>query len=137
MFDRARIGLIALFVAAACSLPNGPQEIVWDKEACAHCRMHVGDKRFAVQIQTTDGRVFNFDDPGCAFKFREKNELPIHAVWYRHAGEDRWIAEADARFVRGAETPMGFGFAAIDRPLLESVTSERAAAILREERRLP
>ena len=37
------------------TLPEGPVPVVWDGEVCGHCKMHVGDPRFAAQLQTTGG----------------------------------------------------------------------------------
>ncbi len=58
--------LAAVFVVRASErLPDAPQAVVWDREACAHCHMHVGEPGFAAQAIDEHGRVYNFDDPGC------------------------------------------------------------------------
>src|SRR5690348_11837222 len=82
--------LIAVLVAAvgaavwrANRLPEGPEPIAWDREACAFCRMHVGDPRFAAQLQTRDGPVRNYDDPGCLLADQAESRLPLHALWFR------------------------------------------------------
>ena len=66
------VALIAIGVAFVrfnqVTLPQGPVPVVWDGEVCGHCKMHVGDPRFAAQLQTTAGDVLNFDDPGCLFE---------------------------------------------------------------------
>ena len=43
------------------TLSDGPVPIVWDSQVCAHCKMHVGDPRFAAQLHTTEGDVMSFD----------------------------------------------------------------------------
>ncbi|MBW2224019.1 MAG: hypothetical protein JRF54_07310 [Deltaproteobacteria bacterium] len=53
------------------TLPEGAVPVVWDGEVCQHCKMHVGDPRFAAQVQTTSGDILNFDDPGCLFDYED------------------------------------------------------------------
>ena len=118
-----RIGGVAVAVAVAVvglvvwrlqALPDGPVEIAWDHEACAHCHMHVGEPRFAAQLQLTDGRIFNFDDPGCALRYVAENpRLKVHALWFHDSREDRWRARSDIAFVAVGVTPMGYGLGAV------------------------
>lgn len=98
----------------AQQLPAGVVPVAWDKEACAHCRMHVGERGFAAQLQLADGRVLNFDDPGCLFGWQEANPAKVHATWLHHHTEDRWLSREQAGFVAAHPTPMGFGIAAVD-----------------------
>ena len=65
----AAVVFVTVNVSGGVSLPTGPVDVVWDHEICAHCRMHVGDPAFAVQVQTVAGEVMNFDDVGCAFQW--------------------------------------------------------------------
>lgn len=124
--ERGRIGLIlgaiglvavGFFVAVTLlqSLPEGPVAVVWDKEPCAWCHMHVGERAFAAQLQTRDRQVLNFDDPGCLFHYvHEHPDLDVHALYFHHLREERWVAADQAGFVRVSPTPMGFGFGAVD-----------------------
>ena len=107
-------GAVAWSVAASGSLADGPVDLVWDKAACAACSMHVGEPPFAAQLQTKDGRTHAFDDPGCLFLFVEEQRPEVHATWFRHCREDRWIAGSAVAFARIEKTPMGFGFGAVD-----------------------
>ena len=109
----ARRALVWLACIAACrSVPDAPTQIAYDREACAHCHMLIGDPRYAAQLVTDDGDVLDFDDPGCALAYLAEVHPRVHRLWFRDASGDRWIAAADVRFVRGADTPMGSGFAA-------------------------
>lgn len=124
----ARAGKIGLAVAAALALaaagvfvlgrsqalPDGPQDVVWDHTACAECRMSVTDRGYAAQMQTRDGRVLDFDDPGCLFRWERHETAPVHAVWFRHVREDRWLAAAKAGFVTSGPSPMGYDLGAVD-----------------------
>lgn len=92
----------------------GPVPVIWDKTACAHCRMHIGEPAFAAQLQTEDGRVLDFDDPGCLFELVDKQQPAIRAAYFRHVDEDRWLPRDGAGFVERSPTPMGYGLGAVD-----------------------
>lgn len=95
------------------TLPSGPVPIVWDGEVCGHCKMHVGDPRFAAQLQTADGIVLSFDDPGCLFEYLAANDAERHALYFRNHEGDGWLVESEAAFVSVADSPMGYGIAAV------------------------
>lgn len=107
-------GAIAFGVAAAVALPDGPVAVVWDKAACAHCSMHVGEPGFAAQLTGKDGRTLFFDDPGCLLQFQDQQRPDVHAIWFRHADQDRWLPAAAVAFAVVARSPMGFGLQAVD-----------------------
>ena len=105
---------LGLFLVRAEAPPEGPQEVVWGKQACGHCRMHVSEPAFAAQLHTTDGDVLHFDDPGCLFELVQADAPKIHALWFHHVREDRWVKGDAAGFVEIDPTPMGFGVGAVD-----------------------
>jgi len=108
--------LLVAALAACGGPPEGPEPVAWDREACARCRMLIGDPRFAAQLQTRDGRVLNFDDPGCLLRFRAERDPEVQALWFHHHREDRWIRGDRVAFVDpGGPTPMGYGLAAVAR----------------------
>lgn len=117
-------------LSAALTPPDGPAPLAWDREACAHCRMHVGDRRFAAQLQTTDGRVLNFDDPGCLFKYAAEHRPSERARYFRHLTEDRWVPGAAASFVPAEGSPMGYGLGAIDRRAGAMTSTAASAQVL-------
>ncbi len=131
----AAVGALALALVQAQRLPQGPQPVAWDREPCAHCHMHVGDPRFAAQLQTADGRVLAFDDPGCLIAYRAARRPEVHAVWFRHLREDRWIAGDDVGVVSVAESPMGFGLGAVDGEEPGALTYAAAAGRVAKEAR--
>lgn len=129
---RRLLGLVVLALALdACGPPEGPQPIVWDREPCAHCRMLISDAAFAAQLHLADGAVESFDDPGCLFARLELRHPRVHALWFHHMREDRWLPGDGVAFVRGAKTPMDFGFGAVDPGTPESISSEAVRAELR------
>lgn len=115
----AALGIVlaaVLLVLAPSGTPGkGPVPIAYDHEACAACRMSIGEPRFAAQIQTTDGRVLDFDDPGCLMTY-EKHEHPKEAaVWFHDSKGTDWIRARDVGFVEGGPTPMGYNLVAVNR----------------------
>jgi copper chaperone NosL len=97
------------------TIADGPVDIVWDSETCGHCKMHVGDPRFAAQLHTTDGTVMSFDDPGCMFDYLEAHELSVHAVYFRNHQADGWLTESEVAFLPVDDSPMGYGIAAVPK----------------------
>jgi hypothetical protein len=102
------------------TLPEGPVPVVWDGEVCPHCKMHVGDPRFAVQLQTIDGEVMNFDDPGCLFAYLQSHEVIRHALYFRNHEADGWLSEAEVGFLPVEDSPMGYGIRAVPRAAPEA-----------------
>jgi hypothetical protein len=105
------VGLVALLLVA-CAAARRPIDPVWGKVACAHCRMLVGDARFAAQALTVDGDRHYFDDLGCLVGWeREHADTAVSDRWVRLADADAWVPAADARFAEGFRTPMDSGWA--------------------------
>ncbi len=114
---------------------RGPVPIIWDQEACAHCHMHIGEPAFAAQIQTYDGRVLDFDDPGCLFEYESAQHPEEKAVYFHHVSDDRFIADVEVAFVHKNPSPMGYGLAAVDRgaPGAISLAQAREEALSRKK----
>ena len=94
-------------------LPEGAAPVVWDQEVCGHCKMHVGDPRFAAQLQTEAGDVLSFDDPGCMFDYLSEHDAAVHALYFRNHLADGWLSEAEAGFLPVDDSPMGYGIRAV------------------------
>ena len=91
---------------------DGPVPIAWDREQCAECRMHIGDPRFAAQLQTEQADVLNFDDPGCALRYLAREAPRVHALYFHDHEEDTCLPSDRAAFVRVSPSPMGYDLAA-------------------------
>lgn len=135
--------LVTLLCAVALGLagcerdvPTGPVPIAWDKEVCAECRMLVGEPKFAVQLQSTEGEVLNFDDPGCALRYLATHKPPLHALYFHHAREDRWLTQAQVGFTRASPSPMGYDLGAVPKSTSGALSLEAASQLVlrREER---
>lgn len=118
------IALVAVAVVAVrfnqVTLSEGAVPVVWDSEVCGDCKMHVGDPRFAAQLQTTAGDVLNFDDPGCLFDYLESHDVLTHAVYFRNYDEDGWLPEAEVGFLPVKDSPMGYGIRAVSKETPEA-----------------
>lgn len=121
------VGLVWL-IARLQGPPSGPQPVVWDRTACAECRMAVSEPRYAAQLQTRDGRVLDFDDPGCLFLYQAATAPAVHAVYFHHCREERWLSAAEAGFVGAGPSPMDFNLGAVDREEAGAITVEAARA---------
>jgi len=117
---------VALFIVRAEAPPEGPQPVVWGKQACGHCRMHVSEPAFAAQLHTGQGDVLHFDDPGCLFELLRKDKPSVHALWFHHVSEDRWINGQAVGFIGVEPTPMGFGLGAVDASQPGAMTLDAA-----------
>lgn len=122
----ATVSTLAYAGLAAREIPDGPVEVVWNKAACAHCRMHLGEPPFAAQVVTTDGRIAMFDDPGCLFEWVHETQPDVHAMWFHELRGDGWLADEDTAFVAVEATPMGFGLGAVRRDTTGAIDIETA-----------
>lgn len=126
----AVLGAAAFVLFRLAAPPSGPVAVPWDRVACAHCRMLVSNAPFAGQLHTKAGEVLFFDDPGCLLLHRAERDDP-GAAFFHDSRAERWLSEERVGFVPGAETPMDYGFAAVDRAAVPSALSaaEALAAI--------
>jgi copper chaperone NosL len=113
IFAALAVALLALVLFRLAAPPTGPVEPAWDRVACARCRMLLTDPRYAAQLHTPAGEVLFFDDPGCLLLYRAEQRAAPAAAFFHDSAGGGWLAEAEARFVPAAETPMGHGFAAV------------------------
>jgi hypothetical protein len=134
--------LVSAVVVVACEDASTPVDPVWGKQACASCAMVVSDPRFASEVGTREGARLFFDDPGCMASWVRMHGGEAEHAWVRSAagpsGGSTWIDAHGARFVRGQQTPMGYGFAPAESgdaawSDVEAEAARRAAP----ERRLP
>ena len=130
------VAVLALGIAVTLGqgLPDGPVPVAWDEEACAECRMHVGNPAYAAQLQTRDGDVLNFDDPGCLLRYRATRHPKVHAVYFHAQQGERWLRESEVAFVRADDTPMGYGLAAVPRRTTGAVSLRQAAKMVAARR---
>jgi hypothetical protein len=108
----AVVGLATVLVIRAQRLPVLVRPILWDREVCAQCGMTISDPRFACQLQTSEGNVYDFDDPGCLLTFLHRHQLRVRAIYFHSLDGRAWLKYPDVAFLRGQQTPMGYGLGA-------------------------
>jgi copper chaperone NosL len=120
---------------AACS--HGPDPIRYGKDACAHCKMTIMDKRFSAELITAKGKVFKFDAAECMAGFLKENPAiaaDAKSVFlvndFTNPGQF-----TDARksfFLRDSSlsSPMGGNLAAFQsRPAAETAKRDKSAQV--------
>lgn len=66
---------LGLLASSACSTDIRPQTIAYGKEQGAYCRMTISDPRFAAQLISKKGRVYNFDDAHCLLAYIHEGNI--------------------------------------------------------------
>lgn len=101
-----------LFIMSGCGTKEiEPRAIDEKNDICIECNMGVADDQFATQLVTEKGKVFTFDDIGCMFEWKEKNEHEVIAAEFVRDYETlEWLKLEDAVYVYHPEiyTPMAF-----------------------------
>lgn len=121
----AVVGVI-LVVRGGHSIPDEVQPIEWNRQACSHCQMLIGDPHHAAQLITEEGEVMSFDDPGCALRYLEDHHPAVHRLWF-HAGiGDRWLPSDRVSFTTNGTTPMGSGLIAVEPGTPHAIDLEAA-----------
>jgi copper chaperone NosL len=105
--------VLAVAAGAGCAPADGPQPIVYDREPCSHCRMLISEARFAAQLETSEGEVQSFDDPGCLLAALAERKPELGTLWFHHVREDRWLAGDQVAFEETGHSPMGYGLGAV------------------------
>ncbi|QJC53016.1 hypothetical protein HGI30_16515 [Paenibacillus albicereus] len=122
--------LLTMLVLAACGTKEyGPVPIDESVDKCAICNMTVQDDAFAVQLTTTEGKTFKFDDIGCMNDWKAKNaSSKIGGEYVRDYNDKEWIAYGDAYYVydKDFKTPMAYGVVSFkDKAAAEAFAQEQ------------
>lgn len=125
------IAAIAVALQQQSASERGPRPIVWGQEPCAHCRMLIGEAGHAAQVVLRDGSAKSFDDPGCLMRYLEQAPDEVAETYFHHGREPRWLRAPEVFFVRGAQTPMGFGLVAADPGTPGALSWSQAVAEVR------
>ena len=92
------------------------QEVHWDRDMCARCKMVTSDRHHAVQvIDPKTGKSYMFDDIGCALLWFEDEKISWKdqaKIWITDVDTGKWIDARNAFYDTGNVTPMAYGFAA-------------------------
>jgi copper chaperone NosL len=108
------VALVVLTAVACEPSADTPVDPVWGKQACAHCGMIVGERRYAAELTRADGARAFFDDDGCMVAFLREEQATPRRLWVHDADSERWLEASSARYEEAGRTPMDFGFVAHD-----------------------
>ena len=123
---------------------GAPEKIHWDRDMCERCKMAVSERKFAAEIiDLKTGKVYKFDDIGCATLWLDEEKIPWKKsaiIWVTDAKTGKWIDARKARYVEGAITPMAYGISAYTEQTLPkgsiSIDFEAAAQKIKEIEKL-
>jgi copper chaperone NosL len=106
--------ILAAVLVSACAA--GPQQAHWGVEECTHCRMVIGDERFAGQVVDRRGNTFKFDALECMAAWLAEERpasAELHSIWVA-SGREGWVRVEDASFLHSdaLRSPMGSGYSA-------------------------
>lgn len=105
-------------------------------DACPYCNMTILDARYAAQMVSSTGKIFNYDDVGCLLDHvlgyggpkATPKELYVADFATSERKEARFVPVAQAHFLFNARirTPMGVGLLAFSKAAgLEAYLKER------------
>ena len=116
---------------------HAPDPILYGKDACAHCKMTIMDKRFSAELITAKGKVSKFDAAECMAGFLKENPAIADDARSVFLVNDFTVSGqfSDARkcfFLRDSSlsSPMGGNLAAfLSRSAAEAAKKDRSAQI--------
>ncbi|MFM2416570.1 MAG: hypothetical protein RL385_1293 [Pseudomonadota bacterium] len=109
----ARLLILSVFALAACTrTPFEPEDPLWGKQPCDHCRMLVSEPVPAAQAVLADGSRKHFDDVGCLAAFLRGRDRTGVLAWVRGPDGKTWVNAFTAQYGTGRRTPMDYGFLA-------------------------
>jgi copper chaperone NosL len=129
------ITMVLCYFLTACS--NAPDPIRYGKDACAHCKMTIMDKRFAAELITAKGKVFKFDAAECMAGFLKENPAiadDSKSVFLVNdfSKPGQFTDARKSFFLRDSSlsSPMGGNLAAfLSRPAAEAAKKDRSAQV--------
>ena len=92
------------------AIPIKPKEY-----QCSECSMDVEELKYAVQLISQNGNTYFYDDIGCLVLWLEKHSPDTHSILTQTMQSNHWIPVEKAWYSRIAPTPMGYGFAALEK----------------------
>ncbi len=109
--------VLPLLSACGSDKQGGPGKVRWDRQVCERCAMALSDWRFAAQVRSGEdpGKLFRFDDIGCAVIWLDKQSWKNHPdteIWVNDSRSGDWIDAKLAWYLEGAHSPMGFNLSA-------------------------
>ncbi len=103
-----------------------PRQPNFDRDVCHVCKMGLTDLPYNVQAINEYGEVRWYDDLGCLsedirdWDFEQwKGEK--YKIWIQDAETGKWIDAEKAWYRFGDETPMGYGYGALEKKVSDTL----------------
>jgi len=82
---------------------------------CSECNMDVEELDYAAQLITKEGDTYFYDDIGCVVLWLENHSPDMQIILTQTLDTHQWIDATKAWYSRIAPSPMGYGFAAVEK----------------------
>lgn len=82
---------------------------------CSECSMDVEALDYAAQLITKEGDTYFYDDIGCVVLWLENYSPDIQIILTQTLDSHQWVDAKKAWYSRIAPSPMGYGFAAVEK----------------------
>ena len=109
---------------------TGPEPIVYGRDTCASCRMHMSRPGFAGEMRDPDGTLTKYDDIGCLIRAILAAHRETPEAWVEDHAGGGFVPLLSAKLVRadGASTPMESGLVAFGDEAAARIYAEAHAA---------
>ncbi len=95
------------------------EAVHWDRDMCERCKMVLSERKYASEIiNPKSGKVYKFDDIGCATLWLEEEHIPWSnqaKIWVTDAKTGEWLDAREALYTDDSITPMAYGIAAFSK----------------------
>jgi len=104
-----------------------PLEFQTGEVICPQCRMPVLSLSNSVQIITSDGKTWFFDDVGCMVLWIEENKEMLNklVIWVYAHDTKQWVDAKKAYYSLTDRTPMRYGFGAYEKAQENLISFEK------------
>jgi copper chaperone NosL len=112
----AAVPATAMFLSPRAKA-TGPEIIRYDRDTCAHCRMHFAARGFAAERRDDRGTLHKYDDIGCMLIAASRGASG--EAWVEDQAGSGFVPLLQATLVAGGKklgTPMGYGVVAFRDP---------------------
>lgn len=90
--------------------------------------MVIHDRYFAAEVRDPEGKVWKFDDIGCAIFWLNQHGLsektPGIEIWVADHQTGKWLDARLATYLEGIKSPMRYQFGATDKVLNNGIDYE-------------
>ncbi len=110
---------------------TGPEPIRYDRDTCAHCRMHFAARGFAAERRDDRGTLHKYDDIGCMLVAASHGASG--EAWVEDNAGNGFVPLLSATLVtaRDLGTPMGYGVVAFrDRASAEEFARSHGGRLI-------